>query len=88
MASSVTLWGATYSDVPAINVPSGNGTARFTDVSDSTVTASTMVSGTKGYDSTGAEVTGTLVIKTYYTGTSAPSSSLGSDGDIYLQTSS
>lgn len=29
--ASVTLWGATYSDVPAINVPSGNGTAKFID---------------------------------------------------------
>lgn len=30
-------------------------------------------------------VTGTLAFQTYYTGSSAPSSSLGSDGDIYLQ---
>lgn len=32
-----------------------------------------------------ASVTGTLAFVTYYTGSSAPASSLGSDGDIYLQ---
>lgn len=32
-------------------------------------------------------VDGTVVIQKYYTGTSAPSSNLGSDGDIYLKTS-
>ena len=31
-------------------------------------------------------VAGTVAFQTYYTGSSAPSSSLGSDGDIYLQT--
>lgn len=31
-------------------------------------------------------VTGTLSFVTYYTGSSAPASSLGNDGDIYLQT--
>ena len=30
-------------------------------------------------------VTGTLAFQTYYTGSSAPTSSLGADGDIYLQ---
>ena len=34
-----------------------------------------------------ASVTGTVAFQTYYTGSSAPSSSLGVDGDIYLQTS-
>lgn len=34
-----------------------------------------------------ASVTGTVTFQTYYTGSSAPSSSLGVDGDIYLQTS-
>ena len=32
-----------------------------------------------------ASVTGNVVIQNYYTGTSAPSSSLGSNGDLYLQ---
>lgn len=56
--ANVTLWGATYSDVPAITVPSDNGTARFIDEDD---------------------------VITYYTGSSAPSASLGEDGDIYLK---
>lgn len=32
-------------------------------------------------------VAGGLVINKYYTGSTAPSSSLGNDGDLYLQTS-
>lgn len=31
-------------------------------------------------------VAGTVVIQKYYTGSGAPSASLGSDGDLYLQT--
>lgn len=59
-----------------------------------TVTASELVSGsetknTNGtYDVTNLESLVVAVpIVTYYTGSSAPSSSLGSNGDIYLQTS-
>lgn len=60
MAQSITLWGATYNNVPAVDLPkSTSGTARFIDEEE---------------------------IITYYTGSSAPSSSLGKDGDIYLQT--
>jgi hypothetical protein len=33
----------------------------------------------------GSEVIGTLVVNHYYIGTSAPDSSFGSNGDIYLQ---
>ena len=59
-----------------------------------TVTASELVSGsetktTNGtYDVTNlASLVVSIPIVTYYTGSSAPSSSLGSNGDIYLQTS-
>lgn len=31
-------------------------------------------------------ITDTTALKTYYTGSNAPSSSLGSNGDIYFQT--
>lgn len=32
MAQSITLWGATYTQVPALDVPkTGGGTARFID---------------------------------------------------------
>lgn len=59
--ANVTLWGASYTDVPAIEVPkTGGGQATFVDEEQ---------------------------IVTYYTGSSAPSSSLGDNGDIYLQTS-
>ena len=58
--ATVILWGATYNNVPALDVPStGSTTARFIDEEE---------------------------IVTYYTGSSTPSSSLGSDGDIYLKT--
>lgn len=60
-----------------------------------TVTAAELESGTKSITSngTGIDVTGyaavdvAVPIVTYYTGSSAPSSSLGNNGDIYLQTS-
>lgn len=58
-----------------------------------TVSASELVSGSETktangtYDVTNlASVVVAVPIVTYYTGSSAPSSSLGSDGDIYLQT--
>lgn len=61
MAQNITLMGASYSDVPAVDLPkTGGGTARFRDEDE---------------------------IITYYTGSSTPSSSLGSNGDIYLKTS-
>ena len=86
MAQNIALMGATYSNVPAVNLPKASGgTARFTDVTDSTVTANTMVSGTVGYNSAGTQVTGTLVIKRYYYGTSDPVASALNDGDIYLK---
>ena len=57
------------------------------DLTSDTVTAATLVSGKTAHKADGTSVTGTLVIQHYYTGNSAPSSSLGVDGDIYLQTS-
>ena len=60
MAQDITLLGATYSDVPAVTLPTASGgTATFVDQDE---------------------------VVTYYTGSSAPSASLGEDGDIYLQT--
>lgn len=57
--AQVTIWGASYSDVPAVELPkTGGGTAKFIDESE---------------------------IITYYTGSTAPSSSLGENGDIYLK---
>lgn len=57
-------------------------TGTFT--SDATATANDIVSGETAYVD-GRQITGTLVINKYYTGTTAPASSLGEDGDIYIQ---
>lgn len=60
-----------------------------------TVSASELVSGSATQSSNGtydvtnlASLVVAVPIVTYYTGSSVPSSSLGSNGDIYLQTSS
>lgn len=60
--------------------------AAYQDVTGVTAAAGDVVSGKTIVSSTGTTVNGTLVIQHYYTGSSAPSASLGSDGDIYLQT--
>lgn len=87
MAQNITLLGASYADVPAVTLPkTGGGTARFTDTSDASLTADALTVGSSGYDAAGNKVAGTLVIQHYYTGSGAPSASLGQDGDIYLQT--
>ena len=61
----------------------GNNT--LLDVSNDTVTANTLLSGYTAHDNTGTRVTGAVAFVTYYTGSTAPSASLGSDGDIYLK---
>lgn len=60
MAQNVTLWSASYSNVPAINVPkTGGGTARFTDTSGTTAVEADVASGKIFFDSSGAQKTGT-----------------------------
>lgn len=61
MAQNVRIAGASYTDVPAVDLPkSVGGTARFVDTSDANATASKMASGYSGYVN-GAKVSGTLV---------------------------
>lgn len=60
MSQTVSLWGATYSNVPAITVPkSGGGTASFTDVSDTTAAAADVASGKYFYTAAGVRTQGT-----------------------------
>ena len=59
MSKTVNLWGATYSNVPALVVPSGSGTARFDDCSVVTAVASDVASGKVFVSSNGTVTTGT-----------------------------
>lgn len=81
MAKNVTIAGASYSGVPAIDVPqTGGGSARFYDcVGSRTITEN------KTEDVTGlASVTVAIPFVTVYSGSSTPASSLGQNGDIYV----
>lgn len=55
------------------------------DLTSDTVSADKIENGYTAHDRSGTVITGSLVIQHYYTGSSAPSSSLGSNGDLYLQ---
>ena len=60
MAQNVTVAGAQYSDVPSVVLPkTGGGTASFTDVTDTTATASDVASGTYFYTAAGVRTAGT-----------------------------
>lgn len=61
MGQNVTIAGASYPDVPALDVPkTGGGTARFVDTADDTVTPATLKLGATAHDASGAKITGTL----------------------------
>ena len=92
-ASKGTVSNHSISVTPSVTNTTGyitGGTKTGTAVS---VSASELVSGNKAITENGtnidvtnyATVSVALSYVTYYTGSSAPSSSLGSDGDIYLQ---
>ena len=55
------------------------------DLTSDTVTADKLTKGYTAHDMSGATITGTLTTVNYYSGSSEPSSSTGSDGDIYFK---
>lgn len=60
MAQNITLLGANYSAVPAVTLPkTGGGTAKFTDVTDTTAAAADVASGKYFYDANGTKTQGT-----------------------------
>lgn len=60
MTQNISLWGATYSAVPSVNLPkSGGGTATFTDVTDTTAAAADVATGKYFYTASGVRTQGT-----------------------------
>ena len=65
MAQNITLMGANYSDVPAVNLPkTGGGTATFTDVSDTTATATDVGTTKYFYTANGVKTQGSATMAT------------------------
>lgn len=63
MAQNITLLGASYSDVPAVNLPkTGGGTATFTDTTPTTAAAADVASGKYFFTAAGAKTLGTATI--------------------------
>ena len=61
MAQDISLLGAIYQDVPAVELPKdGGGTALFTDVTDTTITAAEAAAGTYFYSALGVKTAGSL----------------------------
>ena len=54
------------------------------DLRNDTVSADKLLKGATAHDKTGSAITGTVSFATVYTGSGEPSSSLGEEGDLYL----
>lgn len=60
MAKNITLMGASYSDVPAVDLPqTGGGTARFVDTSDANANQYALLEGATAY-ANGEKITGVI----------------------------
>ena len=60
------------------------GSDSLIDLTGDTVTDSALLSGYRAHNKAGDSIIGSLTVQTVYTGSGEPSSSLGSDGDLYL----
>lgn len=96
LTASVTTKAATtyHPSTTAQSIASGTyltGAQTIAAVTTSNLSASNIISGVtikvgdSSDDDCVASVTGNVVLQNYYTGSSAPSSSLGQNGDIYIQ---
>lgn len=56
------------------------------DLTGDTIAPETLEKGATAHDKTGKPIVGTLEFSTIYKGTSAPSNSIGKDGDIFVVT--
>lgn len=58
--------------------------ANYIDTTSANATASDIATGKTAYVN-GSLITGTVIFQNYYTGSSAPTSSFGNNGDLYFQ---
>ena len=64
MAQNVVINGVTYQSVPEVDIPkSGGGTAKFTDIADTTAAAGDVLSGKYFYTSGGTKTQGSIASK-------------------------
>lgn len=97
LSGAQTIKAVTTANLSAANVAAGvnvkigdtNNAGRIVNItgtytSDANAIANVINNGYTAYVN-GTKITGNQIIQNYYTGTNAPSSSLGSIGDIYLQ---
>lgn len=61
------------------------GSNTLIDLTSDTVSADNLVDGYIAHNSAGEQISGSLKYINYYSGSSDPSSSIGSDGDLYFK---